>query len=112
MFEQVVHLAREMGRVKLDTIAVDGTKIKANASRHNAMSYDRMFKAEAELQTKIKALLNKVSAADEAEKNEPELDISAKIARRQDRLERMVAAKPDWSSVSVKRTCSAGMPAR
>ena len=49
LFVQVVHLAREMGLVKLGTIAVDGTKIKANASRHKAMSYGRMQLAEAEL---------------------------------------------------------------
>ena len=49
LFVQVVRLAREMGLLKLGTIAVDGTKIKANASRHKAMSYDRMLKAEAEL---------------------------------------------------------------
>jgi len=42
LFTQVVRLAREMGLVKLGTIAVDGTKIKANASRHEVMSYARM----------------------------------------------------------------------
>ena len=46
LFVQVVKLARECGLVKLGTIAVDGTKIKANASRHKAMSYERMQKAE------------------------------------------------------------------
>jgi transposase len=59
LFVQVVRLAREMGLVKLGTIAVDGTKIKANASRHKAMSYERMLKAEAELRAQIKALLDK-----------------------------------------------------
>jgi transposase len=49
LFVQVVRLAREMGLVKLGTIAVDGTKIKANASRHKAMSYGRMQTTEAEL---------------------------------------------------------------
>jgi len=88
-----VRLAREMGLVKLGTIAVDGTKIKANASRHKAMSYERMLKAEAELRAQIKALLDKAKAADEAEKNEPELDIPAEIARRQDRLQEIAAAK-------------------
>ena len=39
---QVGRLAREMGLVKLGTVAIDGTKIKANASRHKAMSYERM----------------------------------------------------------------------
>ena len=93
LFVQVVRLAREMGLVKLGTIAVDGTKIKANASRHKAMSYERMLKAEAELRAQIKALLDRAKAADEAEKNEPELDIPAEIARRQDRLQEIAAAK-------------------
>lgn len=93
LFAQVVRLAREMGLVKLGTIAVDGTKIKANASRHKAMSYERIRKAEAELKTQIAALLDRARAADEAEKNEPELDIPAEIARRQDRLEQIAAAK-------------------
>lgn len=93
LFVQVVHLAREMGLVKLGTIAVDGTKIKANASRHKAMSYERMLKAEVELKEQIKALLDKAKATDEAEKNEPELDIPAEIARRQDRLAHITAAK-------------------
>lgn len=93
LFVQVVHLAREMGLVKLGTIAVDGTKIKANASRHKAMSYERMLKAEAELKAQIKVLLDRAKAADEAEKNEPELDIPAELARRQDRLQKIAAAK-------------------
>lgn len=53
LFVQVVKLAKECGLVKLGTIAVDGTKIKANASRHKAMSYDRMKKAELELKAQI-----------------------------------------------------------
>lgn len=93
LFVQVVRLAREMGLVKLGTIAVDGTKIKANASRHKAMSYDRMLKTEVELKAQIKALMDKAQAADEAQKNEPELDIPEQIARRQDRLAAIAAAK-------------------
>jgi transposase len=93
LFVQVVRLAREMGLVKLGTIAVDGTKVKANASRHKAMSYGHMLKAEAELKAQLDALLNKARAADEAEKNEPELDIPAEIARRQDRLDAIAAAR-------------------
>ena len=93
LFVQVVHLAREMGLVKLGTIAVDGTKVKANASRHKAMSYSHMLKAEAELKAQIAALLDKARTADESEKNEPELDIPAEIARRQDRLDAIAAAR-------------------
>lgn len=93
LFVQVVRLARELGLVKLGTIAVDGTKVKANASRHKAMSYAHMLKTEAELKAQIAALLNKARAADEAEKNEPELDLPAEIARRQDRLDAIAAAR-------------------
>ena len=92
LFVQVVMLAKECGLVKLGTVSVDGTKIKANASRHKAMSYDRMKKAELELKAQIDALLAKAKAADEAEKNEPELDLPAEIARREDRLAMISAA--------------------
>jgi len=57
------------------------------------MSYGHMLKAEAELKAQIEALLNKARAADEAEKDEPELDIPADIARRQDRLDAIAAAR-------------------
>jgi transposase len=93
LFVQVVKLAKECGLVKLGTISVDGTKIKANASRHKAMSYDRMQKAEVELTQQIDTLLAKAKAADVAEKNEPELDIPAEIARREDRLAVIQAAR-------------------
>ncbi len=93
LFVQVVRLAREMGLVKLGTIAVDGTKIKANASRHKAMSYGRMQSTEAELKAQIAALVQKAANADQAEKNEPELDIPAEIERRQERLAAIAAAK-------------------
>ena len=93
LFVQVVRLAREMGLVKLGTIAVDGTKIKANASRHKAMSYERMVQAEVELKAQINALFDKARAADEVERDEPELDIPAEIVRREDRLAQITAAK-------------------
>lgn len=93
LFVQVVRLARECGLVKLGTIAIDGTKIKANASRHKAMSYKFMLKAEEELKAEILALLEKARVTDEAEQNEPDLDIPAELTRRKDRLEVIVAAK-------------------
>ena len=93
LFVQVVRLAREMGLIKLGTIAVDGTKVKANASRHKAMSYGHMRKAEAELKAQIEALLKRAQQADEAEKNEPDLDIPAEIARREQRLAAIAEAR-------------------
>jgi transposase len=93
LFVQVVKLARECGLVKLGAIAVDGTKVKANASRHKAMSYKRMLESEVELKAQIDALLERARATDEAENNEPEQDIPAEIARREARLAVIRAAK-------------------
>ena len=93
LFVQVVHLARELGLIKLGTIALDGTKIKANASRHKAMNYGRMQSTEIELEAQIAALLKKASSTDEAEKDEPDLDIPAELERRQARLAAIEAAK-------------------
>lgn len=93
LFAQVVHLARECGLIKLGTVAVDGTKLKANASRHKAMSYERMLKVEAELKEQIDGLLSQAKAADDLEKNEPEIDIPSEIKRRTDRLAAITAAK-------------------
>ncbi len=63
LFVQVVRLAREMGLVKLGAVAVDGAKVKANASRHKAMSYGHMVKAEAELKRQIEAGLAAIAEA-------------------------------------------------
>ena len=93
LFVQVVKLARECGLVRLGTIAVDGTKLKANASKHKAMSYGRMQAAEAELKAQIDALLARAAQADKAEAGEPELDVPAEIARREQRLAAIRAAK-------------------
>lgn len=93
LFVQVVKLARECGLVKLGTIAVDGTKVKANASRHKAMSYKRMMQAEAELKAQIEGLLARAQTTDASERDDPELDIPAEIERRTARLAVIAAAK-------------------
>ncbi|MBT4396396.1 MAG: IS1182 family transposase [Acidiferrobacteraceae bacterium] len=93
LFVQVVNLARECGLVKLGTIAVDGTKIKANASRHKAMSYQRMQQAEAKLRDEINVLLDRARKTDESEQTEPELELPVEIERRQARLAVIAAAK-------------------
>lgn len=93
LFVQVVKLAQECRLVSLGTIAIDGTKVKANASRHKAMSYKRMLQAEAELKQQIAALMERARATDEAESNEPDLDLPAEIQRREARLATIAAAK-------------------
>ena len=94
LFVQVVRLAREMGQVKLGTIAVDGLpKVMASASRYKAMSDGRRRSTELELKAQVGALEQKAANADEVEKNEPELDLTAEIERRQERLAAIGAAK-------------------
>ena len=67
LFVQVLKLAEKAGLVKLGHVALDGTKIKANASKHKAMSYQRMKKREAELQAEVDRWLKAAEAADAAE---------------------------------------------
>lgn len=93
LFVQVVKLARECGMVKLGTVAIDGTKVKASASRHKAMSYRRMVDTEAELKAQITALMERAKQADAAERDEPELDLPSEIERREERLKVIRAAR-------------------
>lgn len=67
LFVQVLKLAEKAGLVKLGHVALDGTKIKANASKHKAMSYDRMKKREAELAAEVDRWLKAAEAADAQE---------------------------------------------
>jgi transposase len=67
LFVQVLKLCERAGLVKLGHVALDGTKIKANASKHKAMSYERMKKREVELQAEVDGWLKAAEAADAAE---------------------------------------------
>ena len=67
LFVQVLRLAEKAGLVKLGHVALDGTKIKANASKHKAMSYARMKKREAELEAEVDRWLEAAEAADAEE---------------------------------------------
>ncbi|MDX1425238.1 MAG: IS1182 family transposase [Kiloniellales bacterium] len=90
LFVQVLGLCREAGLVELGHVALDGTKLKANASKHKAMSYARMVKAEGELQAEIRAWLAKAEAADAAE------DAEHGAERRGDEM-------PDWVQDKQRR---------
>jgi transposase len=67
LFVEVLQLAREIGVLKLGTIALDGTKIHANASRHSALSYEHAGRIEAQLQAEVAELMAKAEAADQAD---------------------------------------------
>jgi len=98
LFVQVLRLCQEAGLVKLGHIALDGTKVKANASRHKAMSYGGMKKQEQRLREQIRRMLDKARAIDEKEDIEYGADrrgdeLPDELARRESRLERIKEAK-------------------
>ena len=66
-FEQVLRLARELGAPRVGRVALDGTKIKANASKHKAMSYGRMPEKQRQLREEVRQLLAQAEAADAAD---------------------------------------------
>ena len=92
LFVQVLLLAREMGVLKMGTVALDGTKIHANASRHSALSYEHAGKIEAQLKAEVADLLAKAEAADQADIPDG-MSIPEELARRKVRLEKLAAAR-------------------
>ena len=98
LFAQVVGIAREMGIAKLGALAIDGSKVKANASRRKAMSYGRMLSEEKRLRREIAALLERAEAIDRAEDEEygPENrgdELPEELLRRSDRIKAIAAAR-------------------
>lgn len=97
LFAQVLQLCCKAGLVKLGHVALDGTKMKANASRHKAMSYGRMQRREAELEAEVASWLRQAARADAAE--DAELgerrgdELPAWVADKQARLARIRQAK-------------------
>ena len=92
LFVEVLKLAREMGVLKLGTVALDGTRIHANASRHSALSYEHAGKIEAQLKAEVADLLAKAEAADQADMPDG-MSIPAELARRQARLAKLAEAR-------------------
>src|ERR1700726_2608340 len=90
LFGQILQLCETAGLVKLGHVALDGTKIKANASKHKAMSYERMKKREAELKAEVACMLAAAEAADVQED-----EIFGKDKRGDE--------MPDWASDREKR---------
>ena len=98
LFLEVVRVAREAGIVTLGTVTVDGTKVRANASKRKAMSHHRLVAEEKRLAAQISALVERARAADSEEdglygKGARGDDLPDEIARRETRLETLRAAK-------------------
>lgn len=98
LFVEVLKVCQKAGMVKLGHVALDGTKIKANASKHKAMSYERMTKEETRLKEEVEALLKQAEDIDEREDAEYGKDkrgdeLPAELAFREGRLKKIQEAK-------------------
>jgi transposase len=97
LFEQVLAMALECGAIKLGRVSLDGTKLKANASKHKAMSYARMQEKQKQLKEEVKQLLDQAAAADEQEDrqygNQRGDELPEELRRRETRLAKIKEAK-------------------
>jgi transposase len=92
LFVKVLLLAHEMGVLKMGTVALDGTKIHANASRHSALSHEHACKIEAQLKAEVAELLAKAEATDQTDIPDG-MSIPDELARREDRLAKLAVAR-------------------
>ncbi|HEY1933534.1 MAG TPA: IS1182 family transposase [Acetobacteraceae bacterium] len=92
LFVQVLAMAREMGILKLGTVALDGTKIHANASRHSALSYERAGQIEMQLREEVARLTALAEAADQADVADG-MSVPEELARREKRLAEIARAR-------------------
>ena len=97
LFEQVLQIATETGTVKLGRVSLDGTKVKANASKHKAMSYGRIKEKQRQLREEVKQLLAEAEATDEEEDrrhgDRRGDELPEELQRRQTRLAKIKQAK-------------------
>jgi len=100
LFLQVFQICQRMGLVELGNVALDGTKVQANASKHKAMSYERMLEEEERLKEEIEQMLEEAEATDTKEderfgrENRGD-ELPEELGRRRDRLEKIQEAKAD-----------------
>src|SRR5450432_2194842 len=109
LFVQVLGVAREMGVLKMGTVALDGTKIHANASRHSALSYEHASKIEAQLQAEVADLLRQAEAADQADVADG-MSIPEELARREKRLAAIARAKAKMAAREAKTAATGKKP--
>jgi transposase len=97
LFEQVLAMALECGAIKLGRVSLDGTKVKANASKHKAMSYGRMQEKQQQLKEEVKQLLEQAEAADQQEDGQYGSkrgdELPEELQRRETRLAKIKVAK-------------------
>ena len=102
LFVEVLKLAREMGVLKMGTVALDGTKIHANASRHSALSYAHAGEIETQLKAEVAELLAKAEVADLTDVPDG-MSIPEELARREERLAKLAAARATLEARAKER---------
>ena len=115
LFEEVLKIALEAGALKLGRVALDGTKLKANASKHKAMSYGRMKERERQLRAEVRELLAQAEAVDAAEDADYGADrrgdeLPAELQRRESRLKKIRAAQRALEERERQSAEKAGKP--
>ena len=113
LFEQVLKIALEAGAMKVGRVALDGTKVKANASKHKAMSHDRMLEKEKQLKAEVQQLLEQAEATDAEEdarhgKDRRGDELPAELARRETRLKKIREAKRALAARAREKTEAEG----
>lgn len=111
LFLEILKLCQQAGMVKLGRVGLDGSKVRANASRRKAMSYKRMTEREADLQAEVDDLLADAEATDTAEDDEfgsdgRDVDLGAEMARREGRLAKIRRAKADLEADATRRAAA------
>jgi transposase len=115
LFEEVLKIALEAGAVKVGRVALDGTKVKANASKHKAMSYGRMQEKEKQIREEIQQLLAQAEAADREEderygKQKSGEELPEELARRRTRVQKIRRAKRALQQRAREKAQEEGKP--
>lgn len=102
LFAQILMIAQQMNVLKLGSVSLDGSKVKANASKHKALSYEHACKLEAQIKAEVAELLKKAEAADR--KDIPDgMSIPEELERREKRLSGIAAAKAEIEKRAAER---------
>ncbi len=102
LFVQILLIAQDTGFLKVGKVSLDGTKVKANASKHKALSYAHACKLQEQLETEVKVLMQKANEADNSDENDG-MDIPEEISRREDRITVIKEAKEKIEQRSKER---------
>lgn len=102
LFVEILVLAQAIGLLKLGRVSLDGTKVKANASKHSALSWGHMEELEAQLRQEVDELMRRAEEADGREAAEG-MDIPAELARREERLKALQEAKAKLVARAAER---------